>query len=92
MVGIGTRGIQTPILLEPARRLVPRVPFGIIATLGRYRFLDHNHTQGCRRPALHLREQNSPMKDRKREICTSGTVRDGGGNILIYSAGSAIRC
>jgi len=32
------------------------------------------------------------MKNRKREICTSGTVRDEGGNILIYSAGSAIRC
>ena len=31
------------------------------------------------------------MKNRKREICTSGTVRDEGGNILIYSAGSAIR-
>ena len=30
------------------------------------------------------------MKNRKREICTSGTVRDEGGNILIYSAGSAI--
>ena len=27
----------------------------------------------------------------KREICTSGTVRDEGGNILIYSAGSVIR-
>jgi hypothetical protein len=26
------------------------------------------------------------MKNRKREICTSGTVRDEGGNILIYSA------
>jgi hypothetical protein len=26
------------------------------------------------------------MKNRKREICTSGTVRDGDGNILIYSA------
>jgi hypothetical protein len=31
------------------------------------------------------------MKNRKREICTSGSVRDEGGNILIYSAGSAIR-
>ena len=38
------------------------------------------------RPPLHLREQNSPMKNRKREICTSGSVRDEGGNILIYSA------
>ncbi len=26
------------------------------------------------------------MKNRKREICTSGTVRDADGNILIYSA------
>jgi hypothetical protein len=27
------------------------------------------------------------MKNRKRESCTSGTVRDEDGNILIYSAG-----
>jgi len=26
------------------------------------------------------------MKNRKRETCTSGTVRDEDGNILIYSA------
>jgi hypothetical protein len=26
------------------------------------------------------------MKNRTRETCTSGTVRDEGGNILIYSA------
>jgi len=26
------------------------------------------------------------MKNRKREICTSGSVRDEDGNILIYSA------
>ena len=38
------------------------------------------------RPSLHLREQSSSMKNRKREICTSGTVRDEDGNILIYSA------
>ena len=44
------------------------------------------------RPSLHLRERNSSMKNRKRESCTSGTVRDEDGNILIYSAGSAIRC
>jgi len=31
------------------------------------------------------------MKNRKRETCTSGTVRDEDGNILIYSAGSGIR-
>jgi hypothetical protein len=42
-------------------------------------------------PSLHLREQNSSMKNRMRETCTSGTVRDEDGNILIYSAGSAIR-
>jgi hypothetical protein len=31
------------------------------------------------------------MKNRMRETCTSGTVRDEDGNILIYSAGSVIR-
>src|SRR6516165_1354350 len=35
---------------------------------------------------LHHRERSSSMKNRKREICTSGSVRDEGGNILIYSA------
>src|SRR6516162_1546023 len=35
---------------------------------------------------LHHRERSSSMKNRKREICTSGTVRDEDGNILIYSA------
>jgi hypothetical protein len=34
----------------------------------------------------HLCERNSSMKNRKRESCTSGTVRDEDGNILIYSA------
>ena len=29
------------------------------------------------------------MKNRKRESCTSGTVRDEDGNILIYSARNA---
>jgi hypothetical protein len=38
------------------------------------------------RPPLHLRERNSSMKNRKRESCISGTVRDEDGNILIYSA------
>ena len=38
------------------------------------------------RPSLHLRARNSSMKNRKRESCTSGTVRDEDGNILIYSA------
>ena len=42
---------------------------------------------GCPdRPSLHLREPNSSMKNRKRESCTSGAVRDEDGNILIYSA------
>jgi hypothetical protein len=30
------------------------------------------------------------MKNRKRESCTSGTVRDEDGNILIYSASARI--
>jgi hypothetical protein len=34
----------------------------------------------------HRFEQSSSMKNRKRESCTSGTVRDEDGNILIYSA------
>ena len=38
------------------------------------------------RPSLHRRERSSPVKNRKRENCTSGTVRDEDGNILIYSA------
>src|SRR5262252_9756983 len=31
-------------------------------------------------------ERNSPAKNRMREICTSGTARGEGGNILTYSA------
>ncbi len=38
------------------------------------------------RPSLHRRERSSPVKNWKRENCTSGTVRDEDGNILIYSA------
>src|SRR6266436_4214081 len=38
------------------------------------------------RPSLHGRERSSSMKNRKRETCTSGSVRDEDGNILIYSA------
>src|SRR5262252_6243971 len=34
------------------------------------------------------RERNSPAKNRMREICTSGTARGEGGNILTYSASS----
>src|ERR1700687_4446935 len=44
------------------------------------------------RPSLHLRERNSSMKNRKRESCTSGTVRDEDGNILIYSARPTRTC
>src|SRR5215467_11175272 len=42
------------------------------------------------RPSLHRRERSSPVKNRKREICTSGSVRGEGGNILTYSASSAV--
>src|SRR5262249_43101525 len=38
------------------------------------------------RPSLHRREQSSPVKNRKREICTSGSARGRGGNIPTYSA------
>ncbi len=38
------------------------------------------------RPSLYRRERSSPVKNRKRENCTSGSVRDEDGNILIYSA------
>jgi hypothetical protein len=34
-----------------------------------------------------IRERSSSMKNRKREICTSGSVRGEGGNLLTYSAG-----
>jgi hypothetical protein len=37
---------------------------------------------------LRYRQRNSPAKNRMREICTSGSVRGEGGNILTYSAGS----
>ena len=46
-------------------------------------FLDRRVTAGV---SDTIRERSSSMKNRKREICTSGTVRDEGGNILIYSA------
>src|ERR1700746_2004869 len=38
------------------------------------------------RPWLRRREQISLVKNRMREICTSGSVRDGDGNAPIYSA------
>ena len=38
------------------------------------------------RPSLHCCERSSPVKNRKPEICTSGSVRGRGGNIPTYSA------
>src|SRR5271165_4365600 len=44
-------------------------------------------------PWLRRRERISLVKNRMREICTSGSVRDGDGNAPIYSAlGPAQRC
>src|SRR5205085_1799235 len=37
-------------------------------------------------PSLHRREQSSLLKNRMREICTSGSVRGGDGTIPAYSA------
>ena len=42
---------------------------------------------GADRPSpLRQRERNSLVKNRMREICTSGSVRGGGGNVPTYSA------
>src|SRR5262245_54420147 len=38
------------------------------------------------RPSLHLSERSSPVKNRKRQIRTYGSVRGEDGNILAYSA------
>src|SRR5215472_15656663 len=38
------------------------------------------------RPSIHLCERSSPVKNRKLEIGTSGSVRGGDGNIPTYSA------
>jgi hypothetical protein len=46
-------------------------------------FLDRRVRDGV---SDNIRERSSSMKNRKRESCTSGSVRDEGGNILIYSA------
>jgi hypothetical protein len=46
-------------------------------------FLDRRVRDGV---SDNIRERSSSMKNRKREYCTSGSVRDEGGNILIYSA------
>src|SRR4051794_11585717 len=37
-------------------------------------------------PRIRRRERTSLVKNRMREICTSGSVRGEGGNILTYSA------
>src|SRR5271169_1827267 len=46
-------------------------------------FLDRRVRDGVSDDIL---ERNSSMKNRKRESCTSGSVRGEGGNILTYSA------
>ena len=43
-------------------------------------------TGESRRRPVRQRERNSPVKNRMREICTSGSVRGGDGNIPTYSA------
>src|SRR5215469_2847 len=43
-------------------------------------------------PWLRRRERSSLVKNRMREICTSGSVRDGDGNAPIYSAIDLSQC
>src|SRR6516164_10140999 len=43
-------------------------------------------------PRIRRRERTSLVKNRMREICTSGSVRGEGGNILTYSALALSRC
>src|ERR1700756_2422334 len=43
-------------------------------------------------PWLRRRERSSLVKNRMREICTSGSVRDGDGNAPIYSAFELAQC
>src|SRR5215467_1062758 len=43
-------------------------------------------------PSLRRRERGSLVKNRMREICTSGSVRDGDGNAPIYSALDLSQC
>src|SRR6516164_71569 len=43
-------------------------------------------------PRLRRRERSSLVKNRMREICTSGSVRGEGGNILTYSALDLVQC
>ena len=58
-----------------------RTKLGVASHL--HDFLDWRVTDGVN---YIMRERTSSMKNRKRETCTSGSVRDEGGNILIYSA------
>src|SRR6266542_314650 len=55
-----TAGSRQPVLLAPVH-CAPKA-------------LSSPSTSNC--PSLHHRERGSPMKNRKREICTSGSVRD----------------
>src|SRR5689334_6084434 len=43
-------------------------------------------------PWLRRRERSSLVKNRMREICTSGSARDGDGNVPIYSAFDLLQC
>src|SRR6188472_4387444 len=43
-------------------------------------------------PWLRRRERSSLVKNRMREICTSGSARDGDGNVPIYSAFDLPQC
>src|SRR5205823_2018122 len=43
-------------------------------------------------PWLRRRERISLVKNRMREICTSGSARDGDGNVPIYSAFELAQC
>src|SRR5258706_7128623 len=55
-----TAGSRKPVLLAPVH-CAPNA-------------LSYPSTSNC--PSLHHCERGSPMKNRKREICTSGSVRD----------------
>src|SRR6266536_3278316 len=77
-----TAGSRQPVLLAPVH-CAPKA-------------LSSPSTSNC--PSLHHRERGSPMKNRKREICTSGSVRDEDGqpphllgrrNFLHLAAGAA---
>ncbi|HWN51895.1 MAG TPA: hypothetical protein VNO18_19120, partial [Xanthobacteraceae bacterium] len=47
--------------------------------------------QASGHPSLRRAQRSSPVKNRKREICTSGTVGGEGGNTLTYPAATARR-